>query len=68
MKIQIPHFLLLTHEFALRKRGLGVLRLFDLLVLFCARQGGGIASKRAMTKRARVLKINAKQKPNQIAF
>ena len=38
------------------------------MVLFCARQGGGIASKRAMPKRARVLKINAKQKPNQIDF
>ena len=45
-----------------------MLRLFDLLGAFCARQGGGIAYKRAMPKCAWVLKINKKQKPNQIAF
>ena len=45
-----------------------MLRLFDLLEPFCARQGGGGACKRAMPTRAWVLKINAKQKPNQIVF
>ena len=45
-----------------------MLRLFGLLEPFCARRGGGGACERAMPKRAWVLKINAKQKPNQIIF
>ena len=43
-------------------------RLFGLLGAFCARRGGGGACERAMPERAWVLKIKAKQKPNQIAF
>jgi len=45
-----------------------MLRLFGLLGAFCARQGGGGACERAMPKCAWVLKINEKQKPNQIVF
>ena len=45
-----------------------MLRLFGLLRAFCARLGGAQACKRAMPTRAWVLKINEKQKPNQIVF